>query len=151
MKCFRSSSATTMTALLFSAFSFSLASTATADDRPNIVVILCDDLGHGDLECYGHPHIKTPNLNRLAQSGIRFTDFYSSAPVCSPSRVGLMTGRIPNRAGVYDWIPPWRNKPRPDAREQVHARSNEVFLPQLLKSAGYATCMAGKWLSLIHI
>lgn len=111
---------------------------------PNIAVILCDDLGYGDLECYGHPHIKTPNLNRLAEQGIRFTDFYSAAPVCSPSRVGLLTGRSPNRAGVYDWIPPARN-PRPDARDQVHMRGNEITIPHLLQKAGYATCMAGKW------
>ena len=55
-----------------------------AAEKPNIVVILCDDLGYGDLECYGHPHIKTPNLNSMAEQGIRFTDFYSAAPVCSP-------------------------------------------------------------------
>lgn len=115
-----------------------------AEDPPNIVVMLCDDLGYGDLECYGHPHIKTPNLNQLAADGIRFTDFYSAAPVCSPSRVGLLTGRSPNRAGVYDWIPEAR-RPRPDAREQVHMRANETTIPQLLKQAGYATCMAGKW------
>lgn len=114
-------------------------------DRPNIVVILCDDLGYGDLECYGHPHIKTPNLNRLASEGIRFTDFYSAAPVCSPSRVGLLTGRSPNRAGVYDWIPPADARPRPDAREQVHMRSSEITIPALLKEAGYDTCMSGKW------
>ena len=82
--------------------------------RPNIVVILCDDLGYGDLQCYGHPHIETPHLNQLADEGIRFTDFYSAAPVCSPSRVGLLTGRSPNRAGVYDWIPA-AGPPRPDA------------------------------------
>lgn len=110
--------------------------TLRADQRPNIVVILCDDLGYGDLECYGHPHIKTPNLNMLAKEGIRFTDFYSTAPVCSPSRVGLMTGRSPNRAGVYDWIPHGRD---------IHMRSSEVTMPQLLKKAGYATCMSGKW------
>jgi arylsulfatase A len=115
-----------------------------AEERPNIVVILCDDLGYGDLECYGHPHIKTPHLNRLAAEGIRFTDFYSAAPVCSPSRVGLLTGRSPNRAGVYDWIPP-AGSPKPDAREQVHMRVGEITIPQLLKNAGYATCMAGKW------
>lgn len=115
-----------------------------ADDRPNIVVILCDDLGYSDLECYGHPHIRTPNLNTLAAGGIRFTDFYSAAPVCSPSRVGLLTGRSPNRAGVYDWIPPARSA-RPDAREQVHMRADEVTVSQLLHDAGYATCMAGKW------
>ena len=113
-------------------------------DRPNIVVLLCDDLGYGDLECYGHPHIKTPNLNQLAASGIRFTDFYSAAPVCSPSRVGLLTGRSPNRAGVYDWIPEGRN-PRPDARDQVHMRKSESTIPMLLREAGYETCMAGKW------
>ncbi len=128
-----------------------LSSAATDDspdgdnERPNIVVILCDDLGYGDLECYGHPHIKTPNLNRLAAEGIRCTDFYSAAPVCSPSRVGLLTGRSPNRAGVYDWIPPAGARPRPDAREQVHMRASEITIPALLKEAGYATCMSGKW------
>ena len=106
------------------------------EDRPNIVVVLCDDLGYGDLECYGHPKIKTPHLNRLAKGGIRFTNCYSTAPVCSPSRVGLLTGRNPNRAGVYDWIPDGRS---------VHMRASEVTIPQLLKKAGYATCMSGKW------
>ena len=106
------------------------------EERPNIVVVLCDDLGYGDLECYGHPAIKTPHLNQLAKGGIRFTDFYSTAPVCSPSRVGLLTGRSPNRAGVYDWIPRGRS---------VHMRASEVTIPQLLRKAGYATCMSGKW------
>ncbi len=115
-----------------------------ANPQPNIVVIICDDLGYGDLACYGHPHIKTPNLDRMAAEGVRFTDFYSTAPVCSPSRVGLLTGRSPNRAGVYDWIPVG-NLARPDAREQVHMRNEEVTIPQLLKRAGYATAMAGKW------
>ena len=118
--------------------------TVIADDRPNLIVVLCDDLGFGDLECYGHPHIKTPNLNLLAESGMRFTNFYSAAPVCSPSRVGLLTGRSPNRAGVYDWIPE-AGKPRPDRRELVHMRASEITIPQLLKQAGYQTCMAGKW------
>ncbi|MCR9296755.1 MAG: sulfatase-like hydrolase/transferase, partial [bacterium] len=86
------------------------------NSSPNIVVLLCDDLGYGDLECYGHPHIKTPRINELAASGIRLTDFYSAAPVCSPSRVGLLTGRSPNRAGVYDWIPAAGDSPKPDSR-----------------------------------
>jgi len=115
-----------------------------ADQRPNIVVIICDDLGYGDLACYGHPHIQTPNIDRMAKEGIRFTDFYSTAPVCSASRVGLLTGRSPNRAGVYDWIPPG-DKARPDAREQVHMQADEVTIAQLLKQAGYATALSGKW------
>ena len=104
--------------------------------KPNIVVILTDDLGYGDLECYGHPHIKTPHLNAMAENGIRFTDFYSAAPVCSPSRVGLMTGRSPNRAGIYNFIP---------GNRSVYMRASEVTIPQLLKKAGYATCLSGKW------
>lgn len=118
-------------------------STATAE-RPNIIVVLCDDLGYGDLASYGHPHIKTPHLDQMAAEGIRFTDFYSAAPVCSPSRVGLLTGRSPNRAGVYNWIPPARNQ-NPDRRHEVHMRASEVTIPQVLKQAGYATAMAGKW------
>ena len=115
-----------------------------AESRPNIVIVLCDDLGFGDLGMNGHPHIRTPNLDKLAATGIRFTNFYSAAPVCSPSRVGLMTGRSPNRAGVYDWIPESKD-PKSNARERVHMQRHELTLPQLLKRAGYATCMAGKW------
>ncbi|MEZ5042807.1 MAG: sulfatase-like hydrolase/transferase [Saprospiraceae bacterium] len=114
------------------------------NSRPNIVVILCDDLGYGDLAVYGHPYIKSPNLDQMSAEGIRFTNFYSAAPVCSPSRVGLLTGRSPNRAGVFDWIPP-AAEAKPDAREQVHMRREETTIPLLLKKAGYATAMAGKW------
>jgi arylsulfatase A len=121
-----------------------VARSASLPERPNIIVILCDDLGYGDLACYGHPHIRTPHLDKMASEGIRFTDFYSAAPVCSPSRVGLLTGRSPNRAGVYDWIPPARNS-KPDRRHEVHMRSSEVTIAQVLKQAGYATAMAGKW------
>lgn len=117
---------------------------AAENKRPNIVVMLCDDLGYGDLACFGHPHIRTPNLDQMANDGIRFTSCYSAAPVCSPSRVGLLTGRSPNRAGVYDWIPAAKG-PRSDARDQVHMRKSEVTIPRLLKKAGYATCLAGKW------
>ena len=123
---------------------FQCATYVQADSKPNVVIILCDDLGYGDLSIHGHPHIETPNLDNLAETGVRFTNFYSTAPVCSPSRVGLLTGRSPNRAGVYDWIPP-SGKPRPDAREQVHMKSEEITIAHRLKEAGYATCMAGKW------
>ncbi len=121
---------------LFGAMLACLPLHAKEGKRPNLVVVLCDDLGYGDLACYGHPKIKTPYLDQMAKEGIRFTDFYSTAPVCSPSRVGLLTGRSPNRAGVYDWIPGGRS---------VHMRASEVTIPQLLKKAGYATCMSGKW------
>ena len=118
-----------------------------ATERPNLLVILCDDLGWGDLACFGHPHIQTPNLDRLASQGIRLTSFYSAAPVCSPSRVGLLTGRNPNRAGIYDWIPAasQTNIASKESRNLVHMRQSEVTLPRLLKQAGYATAMAGKW------
>lgn len=130
--------------LFLASLFFASAVCSSANDRPNIVVIICDDLGYGDLACYGHPDIRTPHLNRMAAEGIRFTDFYSTAPVCSASRVGLLTGRSPNRAGVYDWIPPG-NQIKPDARDQVHMRRDEVTIAHLLKEAGYATAMSGKW------
>src|SRR4051812_33782326 len=74
--------------------------------RPNVVLILCDDLGYGDLGCYGSPAIKTPHLDQLARDGLRMTSCYAAAPVCSPSRAGIITGRNPNRLGIRDWIPP---------------------------------------------
>ncbi len=109
---------------------------AVAEKKPNFVVILCDDLGYGDLGCFGHPTIKTPNLDKLAAQGARLTDCYSSAPVCSSSRAGLVTGRCPTRSGVYDWI---------SEGNVVHLKAGELTIPTLLKRAGYATCMAGKW------
>lgn len=112
--------------------------------QPNIVVFLCDDLGYGDISLYGHPIIETPNIDALASSGIKLTDFYSAAPVCSPSRVGLLTGRSPNRAGVYDWIPSSK-KSREDFRDLVHLQEHEETIPVMLKSAGYSTCLSGKW------
>jgi arylsulfatase A len=112
------------------------AAAAWAADRPNFVVILCDDLGYGDLSSYGHPAIRTPNLDRLASQGLRLTRCYSAAPVCSPARAGLLTGRTPSRTGVYDWIP---------NNHAMHLPAGEVTIAQLLKRGGYATAMAGKW------
>ena len=74
--------------------------TAWAAQPPNIIIIMADDLGYGDLGCYGHPSIRTPNLDRMAAEGLRFTDFYSGAPLCTPSRAALMTGRLPIRSGM---------------------------------------------------
>jgi arylsulfatase len=107
-----------------------------SDKRPNIVIALCDDLGYGDLGCYGHPHIKTANLDALAAEGMRLTDCYAAAPVCSPARAGMLTGRTPYRCGVYDWIPPGN---------AMHLRSSEQTVATLLRDSGYATCHVGKW------
>ena len=71
-----------------------------AETLPNLVIILADDLGYGDLSCYGHPSIRTPNLDRMASQGMRFTDFYVAACVCTPSRAALLTGRLPIRSGM---------------------------------------------------
>jgi arylsulfatase A len=104
--------------------------------KRNLVVILCDDLGYGDLGCFGHPVIKTPCLDKLAGEGMKLTDCYASAPVCSPSRAGMLTGRTPYRCGIYDWIP---------EGSPMHLRRSEITVAKLLKSEGYATCHSGKW------
>ncbi len=114
------------------------------ETRPNIVVILCDDLGYGDLSSYGHPIIQTPNLDKLAEDGIKFTSFYSAAPVCSPARAGLLTGRSPNRAGIYDYIRP-SGREMEDCLDLVHLQADEQTIPAMLKEVGYSTCLAGKW------
>ncbi len=132
--------------LLFVLFLLAVVGFTRGTERPNIVVILCDDLGWGDLENCGHPHIKTPRLMELAAGGIQFSSFYSAAPVCSPARVGLLTGRNPNRAGVYNWIPGVDpGEPVKDSRALVEMRREEFTIPRMLKKAGYATCMVGKW------
>src|SRR5512138_1606740 len=69
-------------------------------DKPNVVIIFADDLGYGDLGCYGHPTIRTPNIDRMAAEGMKFTNFYSAAEVCTPSRAALLTGRLPIRSGM---------------------------------------------------
>jgi len=109
---------------------------ATAADRPNIVLFLADDLGYGDLGCFGHPAIQTPNLDAFAKQGVKLTQCYASSAVCSPSRSAILTGRTPHRNGVYTWIA---------AGSEVHLRASEITLPKLLKEQGYATCHVGKW------
>jgi len=104
--------------------------------KPNIVVFLADDLGYGDLGCYGHPIIQTPNLDTFAKESTRFTQFYSASAVCSPSRSAILTGRTPYRNGVFNWIPEGR---------EIHLRASEIALPKLLKEQGYTTCHVGKW------
>ncbi|MCK0135465.1 sulfatase-like hydrolase/transferase [Arenibacter sp. S6351L] len=103
---------------------------------PNIIIIVADDLGFGDLRSYGHPFIKTPNLDRLAEEGMKMTECYASSPMCSPSRAGLLTGRIPYRTGVYDWIAP---------DSTMYLPKKEVTIASLLKKGGYQTASVGKW------
>lgn len=104
--------------------------------KPNVVVLLCDDLGYGDLGCFGHKEIKTPHLDALAKGGLRLTACYASAPVCSPSRAGLLTGQHPYRNGIRDWIPLNKGTQLPKDAPSV-AKS--------LKAAGYRTAHVGKW------
>ncbi len=104
--------------------------------RPNIVILLCDDLGYGDLGCFAHPTIRTPHLDQLAAEGTRLTSCYSAAPVCSSSRAGLMTGRNPNRLGIPDWIP---------ENSGIYLKPEEVTIAELLRQTGYRTCHVGKW------
>ena len=108
--------------------------------QPNLIIILADDLGYGDLGCYGHPSIRTPNLDRMAAEGMRFTDFYAAAEVCTPSRAALLTGRYPIRSGMcHD---------RYRVLRRVSAGglpAPEITLAEGLKTRGYATACVGKW------
>jgi arylsulfatase A-like enzyme len=109
--------------------------------KPNIVVILADDLGYADISSYGGTRIQTPNIDRIAQSGIVFTDAYSAAPVCSPSRAGLNTGRHPDRFGFE-----YNNGPaRRDIEENLGLPTGEITLAKALKGQGYRTGLVGKW------
>lgn len=105
--------------------------------KPNLIVIYCDDLGYGDLSCFGSKEIRTPHLDALAKDGVRFTDWYSNCPVCSPSRASLLTGRYPARAGVTHILGGKRGTPGLPA--------TEVTLAKALKPLGYRTAMFGKW------
>ena len=107
---------------------------------PNVVIILADDLGYGDLGCYGHPSIRTPHLDRMAAEGMRFTDFYAAAEVCTPSRAALLTGRYPIRSGMC------HDKFRVLRRQASGGLpAGEITLAERLKTRGYATACIGKW------
>ncbi len=113
-----------LTILLFAA-------TAQAAERPNIVLVMADDQGWGDMAYTGHPIVKTPNFDEAAAVGLRFDRFYAAAPVCSPTRASVLTGRHPNRMGVFQWGFPMRPQ--------------EVTLAEALNNVGYATGHFGKW------
>jgi arylsulfatase A-like enzyme len=116
-------------------------SAAPAPVRPNVVIILADDLGYGDLGCYGHPQFRTPRIDQLAVEGARLTQFNTPTAFCAPTRASLMTGRYPFRCGMTQ-------NPAPDggpAADALALPATEVTLAQVLRSAGYATGMVGKW------
>ncbi len=111
-------------------------SAATAS-RPNVVFILVDDQGYYDLGCYGATEVKTPRIDAMAKEGVRFTDYYAAAPICSPSRAGLLTGCYPRRVGNHIWVH------RADSNTGIHP--DELTLAELFKDNGYATACIGKW------
>ena len=108
----------------------------SAAPQPNIVIMLADDLGAGDLSCYGSPENKTPHLDKMATEGLQFSDFYAASAVCSPSRAALQTGRFSVRAGVYSWVA---------TSQKMHLRVEETTIAELLKAGGYSTAHVGKW------
>ena len=110
---------------------------AAAPVRPNIVFIFVDDQGYYDLGCYGATEVKTPRIDALAKEGTRFTDYYAAAPICSPSRAGLLTGCYPRRVGNHIWVH------RADSQSGLHP--DELTIAELLQQNGYATACIGKW------
>lgn len=122
--------------LLVSLVAPTVSSAQTKPSKPNIVVFLADDMGWGDTATYGHPLIKTPNLDKLASEGVKFTQCYSACGVCSPSRSAILTGRTPYRNGVYRHL---------SGNHEAHLRRSEITYPKLLKTIGYETCHVGKW------
>lgn len=115
----------------------------SAKDRPNIVFIFADDWGWGDLGCHGHPYLKTPNIDRLAEEGTDFHRFTVASGVCSPSRTAVMTGHFPARYNIdghFAWVPSNQRRNMPDWLD-----TNAPLLPRFLKQSGYSTAHYGKW------
>jgi len=108
----------------------------STDRRPNVIIILTDDVGYGDLGCYGNPYTKTPHLDNFAEEGVKFTHCYAASPNCSPARAGLLTGRTPYRVGMYDVL---------GGTSQRTLRESEITIAELVKHVGYDTFHAGKW------
>ena len=130
---------TTLLVLLISITEYTNSEEPSVDHlqtKPNIVVFVADDMGWGDSATYGNKLIQTPNMDKLASQGVKFTQCYSACGVCSPSRSSILTGRTPYRNGV------WRHL---SGNHPAHLRDSEITYPELLKEAGYETCHVGKW------
>lgn len=120
--------------------SLSLNAASDAANKPNFVIIFCDDMGYGDLSCYGNPTIRTPNIDRMACEGMKLTQFYVGAGVSTPSRAALMTGRLPVRNGLYgDRVAVLF----PNSKAGLG--QDEVTIAKVLQQSGYATGCVGKW------
>src|SRR5947207_10690938 len=125
-----------------------LASGATilaAPARPNVLFILADDLGYGDLSCYGRPDYRTPNLDRLALQGVRFANAYSASPLCTPTRCAFITGRYPARTRVGLEEPLYERRALGDKTLTLGLPSEHPTIASLLKQTGYETALIGKW------
>ncbi|MCH7594601.1 MAG: sulfatase-like hydrolase/transferase [Chloroflexi bacterium] len=108
-----------------------------SDTRPNVIVFLTDDQGYGDLSCMGATDFRPPNLDRMAHDGVRFTDWYSNSPVCSPSRAALLSGRYPGNAGIRVILR--------GHRSTAGLPQSTTTLATMLGDAGYQTALSGKW------
>ena len=125
--------------LVVTGFCLAAALPSAAKDRPNVIVILADDLGYGDLSSYGAKDLRTPQIDRLIADGMRFDEYYANCPVCSPTRAALLTGRYQDMVGVPGVI---RTHPE---NSWGHLAADAVLLPQVLKAAGYHSAIVGKW------
>jgi len=123
--------------VLFPSLLVAEVSAADPTDKPNVVFILVDDQGYYDLGCYGATEVKTPHIDALAGGGVRLADYYAAAPICSPSRAGLLTGCYPRRVGLATWVQ------RADSAVGIH--SDELTLAELFRQNGYRTTCVGKW------
>ena len=133
--------------LLYFSFSGLLSCEKTAQNPPNFVFILVDDLGWTDLGCYGSSFYETPNLDRFASENLRFSNAYAAASICSPTRAAIMTGQHPVRVDITDWIPGLdpKNRPLLGPQDRNELPLEEVTLAEYMKKEGYKTFFAGKW------
>ena len=134
--------------IFFFLFILVLISCSEKEKQPNFVFILVDDLGWADVKCnYPESFYDTPNIDKLAENGVRFTNAYSANPVCSPTRAAIMTGKHPNRVDITDWIPGNDPKKRPllGPQDRENLALEEITLAEKLKEKSYKTCFVGKW------